>query len=190
MIRARFFGIITARGHSAENLSRAMNTINEATLSDDEKQLQYTNIINLWKLLGKKGIPNREEALYFYFQKIGMYYGVSSSPLCNLIGIDTDLKSHEKKTHAMSHLISHTKKLIKKIDSLRDTPLAIGFSDDSIGNIDAMTQFFLEERKAQNLIKTEDKVRIYFTGNQDQICILPREGIVIEEQDTIIKMKL
>lgn len=100
------------------------------------------------------------------------------------------MKSAEKKTHAMAHLITQTKKIIHSIESLKNKPLAIGFSDDSIGNIDAMTQFFLEERKAQNLIKTEDKVRIYFTGNQDQICILPREGIVIEEQDSIIKMKL
>ncbi len=190
LIPARFFGIITARGHSAENLARAMNTINEATLSEDEKQLQYENIVNLWKLLWKRWIPNREEALYFYFEEIGTYYGVSSPHLCKMLGIPNNMKSAEKKTHAMIHLIAQTKKIIHSIESLKNKPLAIGFSDDSIGNIDAMTQFFLEERKTQDLIKTEDKIRIFFTGNQKQICILPREWVTLGEQDGIIKMKL
>ena len=107
-----------------------------------------------------------------------------------MLGISNNMKSAEKKTHAMAHLIAQTKKIIYSIESLKNTPLAIGFSDDSIGNIDAMTQYFLEERKTQNLIKNEDKIRIFFTGNQEQICILPREGVMIGKQDTIIKMKL
>ena len=43
-----------------------------------------------------------------------------------------------------------------------------------------MTQYFISERKNNSLITTEDKIRVYFTGNQDQICILPQEGIQIE----------
>lgn len=180
LIRARFFGVITARWHSGENLARAMNIINEATLSDDEKKIQYINILVLWELFWKKWIPSRDQALSFYFQEIGMYYGVSSPQLCNMLGIDNTMKSSEKKTHAMTHLIALTKKRIDMIDSLRGTPLAIGFSDDSIGNIEAMTQYFISERKNNSLITTEDKIRVYFTGNQDQICILPQEGIQIE----------
>ena len=109
-----------------------------------------------------------------------MYYGVSSPHLCNILGIDINMKSAEKKTHAMAHLIAHTKKRIKLIDSLRGIPLVIGFSDDSISNIEAMTQYFITERRNNSLITTEDKIRIYFTGNQDQLCILPQEGISID----------
>lgn len=188
LVRARFFGVITARWHSAENLSRAMSVTNEATLDQEEKELQYENIVNLWKLLWKKWTLWREEALDFYFQKIGMYYGVSSSPLCNHIGIDTDLKSSEKKTHAMSHLILRTKKLINEIDSLKNKSLAIWFSDDSIANIEAMTQFFMNERINNSLITNEDKVRIYFTGNQDQLCIMPDKEMTIEKQGDLTKI--
>ena len=88
----------------------------------------------------------------------------------------------------MAHLITHTKKLIGKIDSLKDKSLAIGFSDDSIGNIEAMTRFFVNERNNNSLIKTEDKIRIYFTGNQNQLCIIPDNGISIEKQGELTKI--
>lgn len=188
LIRARFFGIITARGHSAENLARAMNVINEATLNTEEKQLQYQNIANLWELFWKKWIPWREEALDFYFQEIGMYYGVSSPHLLKMIGIKYTIPSAEKKNHAMAHLITHTKKLISNIDSLRNKPLAIGFSDDSIGNIEAMTRFFVNERKNNSLVSSDDKVRIYFTGNQDQLCIVPSKDLSIDKQGDTTKI--
>ncbi len=188
LIRARFFGIITARGHSAENLARAMNIINEATLNDDEKKIQYKNIQNLWDILWKKWIPSREEATYFYFEEIGMYYGVSSPHLRKMIGVGSQVSSSEKKTHAMAHLIKHTKNIINWIESLKNKSFAIGFSDDSIENIEAMTQFFVNERTNNSLVTTEDKIRIYFTGNQDQLCIMPTEWLSIQKEDTITKI--
>jgi hypothetical protein len=49
-----------------------------------------------------------------------------------MIDIDQTISSAEKKTQAMTHLLSHTKKMINKIESLKMVSLAIGFSDDSI----------------------------------------------------------
>lgn len=197
LIRARFFGIITARGHSAENLSRAMSVINEATLNEDEKLLQYQNIQNLWDLFWKKWTPRREEALDFYFQEIGMYYGVSSPHLCKLIDIDHRTRSSDKKTLAMSHLIQYTRKMASKIPELQDKSFAIGFSDDSISNIESMTQFFMSERKKwisyqeewkEVMIWSNDKIRVYFTGNQDQLCIIPGEGVTIKKEGDLTKI--
>lgn len=188
LIRARFFGIITARGHSAENLARAMSVINETILNEEEKEIQYKNIQNLWKLFWREGIPWRETALYFYFEEISSYYGVSSPHLRKMTGIDHNISSSEKKTQAMAHLISYTKKLISNIDSIKDKSLAIGFSDDSIGNIEAMTQFFKNERINNSLVSTEDKIRIYFTGNQDQLCIIPSNDISIINQGNLTKI--
>jgi hypothetical protein len=188
LIPARFFGIITARGHSAENLARAMSVINEATLSDPEKAMQYENIQYLWELFWKKWIPWREEALDFYFQEIGMYYGVWSSHLRNMISIDHTMPSAERKTHAMAHFIAHTKKLISKIESLRDKSLTIGFSDDAIWNSEAMIRFFVNERGNDSLIRSDDKLRVYFTGDQDQLCIIPDNGISIEKKGELTKI--
>jgi hypothetical protein len=183
-----FLGLSQPGGHSAENLARAMSVINEATLNKDEKELQYNNIVYLWKLFWKKWIPWREEALDFYFQEIGMYYGVSNPHLCKMIDIDQTISSAEKKTQAMTHLLSHTKKMINKIESLKMVSLAIGFSDDSIWNIEAMTRFFIQERNKKSLITPDDKIRVYFTGNQDQLCMIPHENLSIEKQDKITKI--
>jgi hypothetical protein len=168
LIPARFFSIITARWHSAENLARAMQTISESVLTPQEKELQYRNIIRLWRLMGKKWELNKKMALDFYFQKIGMYYWVSSPQLCNMIWVNHELPSSIKKTHAMNHFINRTRKLIAdNIPQLQSHSLSLWFSDDSLSNIYAMIDYFLNERKQNSLIYSEDKIHVYFTWKQE-----------------------
>jgi len=50
LVQARLFAIITARGHSGENMARAMTEINKATLTGEEKETQYTNICGVYEL--------------------------------------------------------------------------------------------------------------------------------------------
>ena len=69
----------------------------------------------------------------------------------------------------MRDFIESTRMKVSQIPELKDRNLSVGFSDDSLSNIRAMTEFMEEERQKQDgLIAPSDKVRIYFTGRQSE----------------------
>ena len=163
LIKARFFAIITARGHSMENLERAIRIINDITLTAEEKKEQHENIRILWnQRYPHSPSPSYEMLMHFYFGECCGYYGVSSPHLCNLLNIPQNLSSALKKTHAMQHYIRRVRWYVTSyLGYPEETPLNIGFSDDSIKNIEAMETFFRQSPD----IQPNDKVRIYYTGN-------------------------
>jgi len=56
------------------------------------------------------------------------------------------MPSSEKKTIAMKHFITTTKRRIQDTPELGNMPYSIGFSDDSINNIEHMLRYLTEER--------------------------------------------
>ena len=127
------------------------------------------------------------------WMKTRNYYNIK---IFRISGIFSE-RSSDKKTLAMSHLIQYTRKVISKIPELQNKSLAIGFSDDSISNIESMTLYFMNERVKwisdqenwkEAMIWSSDKIRVYFTGNQDQLCMIPGKGISIEKEDNLTKI--
>jgi len=165
LVKARFFAIITARGHSMENLERTMRTINDSVLAPEEKQEQLANIHTLWRQrYGNRDPEGEEMLLRFYFGEIGSYYGVSSPHLCKLLGIPSDIPSAQKKTHAMHHFVNSVRHSLSTYFGYKKDPaLSIGFSDDSLHNIQAMTEYF----QTHDTSNTNDKIRIYYTGKSE-----------------------
>lgn len=178
LVPARLFAIITSRGHWGDNLTRIMWIINETLLSDAEKDLQYQNICSLYALLNPTlKVPNRDQALRFYFEQMVSCYPVSNPHLAKYMHWEDVPNMSVRKTLAMDHLIHRTNSLKEKL-WLKDVPLSIGFSDDSLSNIEAMIGFFIEQRKLGNLSK--DTIHIYFTGKQSEAKKLQKYGVSIE----------
>lgn len=76
-----------------------------------------------------------------------------------------DTPTPEKKVISMDHYIQDMRRRI--LDSIgidNSTPLAIGFSDDSVSNMRHMVQSFVKKRKNGTL--GNDTVHLYFTGKQ------------------------
>lgn len=176
LVRARLFAIITARGHSADNLERTIREISETVLSDEEKNTQYESIKNLYQALyPNMPILNRDQALQFYFQEIISYYTVSNAHIKKYLGLRMDMATPEKKVISMDHYIQDMKNRILASIGIKNAPLAIGFSDDSVGNMKSMMSSFIEKRNA-GVIKN-DTVHLYFTGKQWALHI-PTENCI------------
>jgi hypothetical protein len=79
------------------------------------------------------------------------------------------LPSSVKKTFAMQHFVTHIRNFIHKTfpEDVKNIPLTVGFSDDSPVNIQAMYEFFQNERKEPKYFQQEDKLRLYYTGPEN-----------------------
>ena len=170
LIKARIFSIITARGHSWENMARAMTHINDKVLTTQEKEEQYENICELYETFEwKEPQLSQKEAVWYYFNIIARYYPVSSTITTNWLWIHRWLPNSTKKTHAMREFIKSTKAKVMDIPNLKDKSISLGFSDDSLSNIEAMITFLEDERTKRDWVITpNDKVKIYFTGKQSE----------------------
>jgi hypothetical protein len=187
LVQARLFAIITARGHSGENMARAMTQINNTTLTGEEKNTQYINICAAYKLFEWKeaSFSSHDEAVWYYFHVIARYYPVSSTITSNWLGVSRTMPSSQKKTIAMAHFIGDTKRRIQDITELGNIPYSIGFSDDSASNIEQMIWYFSQERVSWELIKNEDKIRLYYTGIPWKFC--PTKQCASEQRwDTLV----
>ncbi len=187
LVQARLFAIITARGHSGENMARAMTEINKATLTGEEKETQYTNICGVYELFEwrKATFSSHDEAVWYYFHVIARYYPVSSTITSNWLEVQRNMASSEKKTIAMKHFIRTMKRRIQDITELGNMPYSIGFSDDGTNNIEHMLRYLTEERALWELIKNEDKIRLYYTGIPWKFC--PTKQYTSEQRwDTLV----
>lgn len=184
LIPARLFAIITARGHSADNLERTIREISETVLSDAEKNIQYENIKNLYQILyPDMPIPNRNQAIQFYFQEIVSYYTVSNTHGKKLLKIRMNMKTPEKKVFCMDHYIEDMRTRILGPIGIENTSLAIGFSDDSVSNMSAMMDAFIQKREVGSL--KNDTVHLYYTGKQWALAIPTKESIQVSQNQTM-----
>ncbi len=165
LIPARFFAIITSRWHGPDNLARIMWILNESLLTDEEKEIQYKNIHALHEYIHpNEKLSTRIQTLRFYFEEIVSYYPVSNPHIAKCLGMSYEQSMAKRKTIAMKHYLDDMQtRIIEKI-WLENTPLAIGFSDDSVSNMEAMIDFFKEKRV--NGLNEENTVHLYFTGKK------------------------
>lgn len=190
LISARPFAIITARGHSPDNLTRAIWIINEALLSEAEKVAQYENIQRLYsQFYPESEALTRDQALRYYFEKIVSCYPVSNPHIAKFLDMEDETSMSKRKSIAMAHYI---KKCVDRIivpQKYDDAPRAYGFSDDSVWNIRALIYFF-EEQRRNATIRTNDKIRIYFTGKKDDYPLLIALGFEYEIREDMLVLKL
>lgn len=189
LIPARLFAIITARGHSADNLERAIRLISETVLNEQEKTIQYENIKKLYtNLYPELPIPSREEAIILYFREIVSYYTVSNPHIMKYLDLKKNTNIPNKKVLCMTHYIQDIPNRILKPLWIQDSWLAIGFSDDSAKNMSAMMHYFIEQRGIGAI--ENHTIHLYFTGKQWQLSIPENDCIKVEttEDMTIIQV--
>lgn len=189
LIRARLFAIITARWHSADNLSRAITTINEEVLSKNEKIEQLKNIRILYQsYYPHLPNPTREQALQFYFQIVGSYYPVNNIHAMKSLGMTHIKSSAQKKTFCMNHYIQDIRTRILAPLWYNHIPQAIWFSDDSVTNMMAMLAYFLQEKEKWNLYN--DSIHLYFSGKQWSLPIPETKGIIVTQESNMTILQL
>ena len=178
LIPARICAIITARGHSADNIARILWIMNEYVLTEEEKSLQYTNISSLYQSYTDQDTSiSRDQALRFYFENIVSYYPVSNPHVAKYLGLTHETSSAQRKTIAMWHFKADVCSRILPRVWLTSVPLAIGFSDDSVSNCTAMRDYFLSIKSG---LTPDSTIHLYFTGRQSEAQKLQKYGVDIE----------
>ena len=145
------FAIITARGHDPEVILGGVIRIITITFSDEELSFLKSNI------------NGKYDNLIDYL-KNQSYYPVSSPKFNELVGIDTNLHSTEKrKTLALDHYLDNMK---SEEDIELDAKFSIGFSDDDRSNVT-----FMEEHIKNKLLREHPGIHfvIYDTSNPSKI---------------------
>jgi hypothetical protein len=190
LIPARLFAIITARGHSPDNIARIIWILSEKLLTDKEKTEQHSNIESLYRnYTGDMSPLTRDQALRFYFEEIVSYYPVSNPHIAKYLGFPSDMSSSIRKVEAMKHALEDIKTRILKRVRQENTSLAIGFSDDSIKNTLTMIEYF-ESARSTSRLSVNDTVHIYFTGKQSEAQKFEKPGRNLEQSEDMMIIRI
>lgn len=139
LIYANPISIITARGHKPETLRKGMDLIIAYTFSEDELEDMIDNI--------QQEIPELdgvdvETTLKTYLDSHD-YHPVTSEYFTDKFGLDSGsaVNPEENKKIALRDYVT---KIVTKAKEMVDTQynkLSVGFSDDDLGNINAIIPF-------------------------------------------------
>lgn len=165
LIEANLFAILTARGHGSDNIQRSIELISQETLTADEKKQQSDNIYQkYYKIIKEQNISNSKITEWF-FSDIPSYIWVSNKNYCKHMLIPWLESSDAKKVMAIKHHYKRAYDFYQKLHPRAKTlHFAKWFSDDSVKNIIAMTEYYLQE-----IQKNKDIYRLYFTGEMSHL---------------------
>lgn len=143
LIAASPISIITARGHQPITLRKGMDLVIARTFSEDELAEMLANIQENFV---ETQYMTPDKTLEIYLDSID-YHPVSSEYFAEKFGTDfgSALNPEENKKIAFR---DYVKKVIKGAEQMVDSHynrLSIGFSDDDLGNINAMVEFIKDE---------------------------------------------
>lgn len=189
LIPARFLTIITSRGHGPDNLARILWIINDMLLTPEEKQEQQKNIQNLYSILEKsETILSSDQALRYYFEQIVLYYPVSNPHVAKYLSMGHIFSMSERKSIAMKHAIRYIESNFLNHPALRDYPLSIGFSDDSLSNILSLMELFKTLAKEEH--ERSHFYHLYFTGKKEDYRLLIEKSPQYEERENMLVIKI
>lgn len=189
LLPARFFSIITSRGHGPDNLARILWIINNTLLTEAELELQRNNIQSLYTLFEESNTKlSSTQALRYYFERIVSYYPVSNPHVARYLGMEEEPSMSTRKTYAMKHALNSLEKKLDGISGLAHYPLSVGFSDDSLSNIISMKTAFEWMKKQSDRRKIF--FHLYFTGKKEDYDILKRTSKGIMERENMLVIKV
>lgn len=195
--KARIFSILTARWNSSDNFQKVLTIINEKTLTEEEKEEQYNNILNNFNLDKK---ISRQEALYYYFWRVVNYIPCNNPQIEKIMNFEW-LTSAERKAKSIDFLLSYYIKLLEKKFSkeieniLLWKSLSVGFSDDSLENIISVYKKFRSMiENWEFLPDVSKKFSVYFTGDkfkkEELLNLLWDDNYDLIEKELWLKIKL
>tara|TARA_R110000851_G_scaffold48370_12_gene117040 strand:+ start:692 stop:1552 length:861 start_codon:yes stop_codon:yes gene_type:complete len=143
LLYANPISIITARGHTPQALRNGMNYVVANTFTENEIMLMLDNIIERYPETSGK-IPT--EVLDFYLDS-HEYHPVSSEEFAERFGTEygSALNPEENKKIAFRDYVNRVLLSTHKMVDGGYAGMSIGFSDDDLGNVEAMESFIEEE---------------------------------------------
>jgi len=139
--------IITARGHKPETLRKGMDLVISYTFSEDELA---DMIDNIQQQIPELDGENAETIIKSYLDSHD-YHPVTSSSFTDRFGLESGSAANPEENKKVA-LRDYVTKIVAKAGEMVNTEynkLSVGFSDDDLGNINAIVPFI------QNVLQSE-----------------------------------
>ncbi|MCL1922128.1 MAG: hypothetical protein FWG50_13835 [Kiritimatiellaeota bacterium] len=147
LIEGRIFAIVTARGHSSENLRRGVELFIARVLTPGERRTMLANLrgyIVSYDGNAANAAKTDAQALDYYLS-LSRYHAVTSpqfEALANGKMPRTD-QSEVRKQFAIRDFVEHLFGIIDRIGARK--PISVGFSDDDPANVRAVEDYIRRE---------------------------------------------
>ena len=168
LIYANPISIITARGHQPITLRKGMDLVISRTFNENELS---TMLSNIQENFSETEYMTPDKTLEVYLDSID-YHPVSSEHFSNKFGTDfsSAINPEENKKIAFRDYVGKVINGAKQMVGSNYNKLSIGFSDDDLGNINAMIEFIKNELQEEF---PDTKFIIYDTskGTKEKIVV-------------------
>lgn len=161
LIEGRLFAIVTARGHSPEIIRAGVKYFADTALSDDEKDQMMANLRGYLEFFDPEHqFDSNEDVLNNYLDH-NKYHGVMSPHFQKMIDQEPGNAPNAEtgKQFAVKDFVEHVIRITG--EHRLDKPLSVGFSDDDVGNANAVEEYI---RKALILRFPKIKFVVYYTS--------------------------
>lgn len=152
----RIFAIVTARGHAANTIREAVKIFIDEVLTEEERHEMLANLRGYRFCFDKAQPFEHDEDEIGYFLSMCRYHAVTSPDFRELMADDEDFgvrlaeatserKPELAKEFAIRDFVEHLFRTMKRTGGIGDRQIAVGFSDDDPGNVNAVSDYIRRE---------------------------------------------
>ena len=152
----RIFAIVTARGHASETIRDAVRIFIDTVLTPDEREEMMTNLRGYRHCFDKVDRFGTDEEELDYFLSMCRYHAVTSPDFKEKLSSDSDFgsrfadatsaqKPELAKEFAIRDFVEHLFRTLRRTGGVGAHQVAVGFSDDDVGNVKAVSDYIRRE---------------------------------------------
>ena len=143
----RLFAIVTARGHEAESLKKAVRLFIDVVLTPEEREEMMANLRGYRACFDELAAFGTDKEELAHYLSLNRYHAVTSPAFKKWMARETGTAaSTDAKSFAIRDFVEYVIRILERTgaDTLR-RPISVGFSDDDIGNVKAVERTIQEE---------------------------------------------
>ena len=169
----RIFAIVTARGHASRTIRDAVRIFIDTVLTPDEREEMLTNLRGYRYCFDKVECFGTDEEELDYYLSMCRYHAVTSPDFKEKLSGDSDFgarladatsaqKPELAKEFAIRDFVEHLFRTLRRTGGVGSHQVAIGFSDDDAGNVNAVSNYIRHELASRF---SSCKFVVYDTGD-------------------------
>ena len=152
----RIFAIVTARGHASETIRNAVRIFIDSVLTPDERDEMFVNLRGYRHCFDKVESFGTDEEELDYYLSMCRYHAVTNPDFKEMLSGDSDFgarfadatsaqKPELAKEFAIRDFVEHLFRTLRRTGGVGAHQVAIGFSDDDAGNVNAVADYIRRE---------------------------------------------
>jgi len=141
LIEGRLFAIVTARGHSPDIIQTGVRYFLNTALTDEDRTQMLANLRGYLECYQPGHALDSDEAVLSNYLNLNKYHGVMSSHFQDLMGQKrgSSPDAEAGKQFAVRDFVEHVIRIGRERGL--DKPISVGFSDDDVGNVEAVENY-------------------------------------------------